>query len=253
MIKKIYVSELDRNNLSKQKTIEGKARDTFDYKNVVVKKPWGYEYLLFENDFVAIWILHLKKGHGTSMHCHPKKKTSLIVLSGKVQSSTLSSWYDLDVLDGLFIENGVFHTTKALTKDVFVMEIEMPPDKKDLVRLKDSYGREGKGYEGTNMMSRDLQKFIHVFFEKKDIVKQVKKKLNNVHLQMVYCKSNLLELEIERKNRRKIYAILEEKIIDPEHKGLFGAGNIFTLEHIEGRKNIRMYNNSLLFSAELIQ
>lgn len=252
MIKKIYVSELDRNNLSKHKTIEGAARDTFDYKKIVVKKPWGYEYLLFENDFVAIWILHLKKGHATSMHCHPKKKTSLVVLSGRVQSSTLSSWYDLDVLDGLFIENGVFHTTKALTTDVFVMEIEMPPDKKDLVRLKDSYGREGKGYEGTNMMSRDLQKFKHVFFEKKDIVKQAKKKLNNVYLQMKWCQSNLLEMEIDKNNKKKVFAILEEKIIEPEHKELFGAGYTFTPEHIVGKKNIRMYNNSLLFSAELI-
>ena len=75
MIKRIYVSELDRHNLSKYKTIEGEARDKFNYRNLIVKKPWGYEYLLFENDYVAVWILHLKKGQATSVHCHPGKKS----------------------------------------------------------------------------------------------------------------------------------------------------------------------------------
>ena len=252
MIKRIYVSEIDRDNLSKHKTIEGGPRDTFDYRNLVVKKPWGYEYLLFENDFVAIWVLHLKKGQRTSMHCHPLKKTSLVVLSGIAQSSTLSEWFDLEALDGLIIENGVFHTTKASTDEVFVMEMETPPNKKDLVRLKDSYGREGKGYEGTNMMSRELHKFKHLFFEKKDIIKQLKKRINNVHLQMRYCSSDEFEKELDQRERKKIYSILEEKIINVENKELFGAGNIFTSEHILGKKNIRMSNNSLLFSAEKI-
>lgn len=252
MIRRIYVSEIDRDNLSKHKTIEGGPRDTFDYRNLVVRKPWGYEYLLFENDFVAIWVLHLKKSHATSMHCHPLKKTSLVVLSGIAQSSTLSGWFDLTVLDGLLIENGVFHTTKALSEEVFVMEIETPPNKKDLVRLKDSYGREGKGYEGTNMMSRELHRFKHVFFEKKDIIKQIKKRINNIYLQMRYCSSNLLEEELDRRRRKKIYSILEEKIIKSEHKELFGVGNIFTEEEVKKRQSVRMYNNSLLFSAELI-
>jgi len=253
MIRRIYVSEIDRDNLSKHKTIEGGPRDTFDYRNLVVKKPWGYEYLLFENDFVAIWVLHLKKGHGTSMHCHPLKKTSLVILSGKAQSSTLSEWFDLEVLDGLFLENGVFHTTKALSDEVFVMEIETPPNKKDLVRLKDSYGREGKGYEGINMMSRELKKFKHVFFEKRDIISQEKKRLNAVRLQMRHCQTNLLEKELDKSKKKKLYAILEEKIIDPAHKEIFGAGNIFMLEHVNKIKNIRMYNNSLLFSVELVE
>jgi len=252
MIKRIYVSEIDRHNLSKHKTIEGQSRDTFDYKNIVVKKPWGYEYLLFENDFVAIWILHLKKGHETSMHCHPLKKTSLVVLSGKVQSSTLLDWFDLGALDALFIENGVFHTSKALSHNVFIMEVETPPNKKDLVRLKDAYGRENKGYEGKNMMSRELQKFKHVFFEKRDINRKAKKRINNIVMQMRFCRSNSLERELD-KNKKKIYSILEEKIINAEYKETFGAGSVFTVEDLKEKRNVRMYNNSLIFSIELIK
>lgn len=252
MIKRVYVSEIDRHNLSKHKTTEAEERDIFDYKNIVVKKPWGYEYLMFENDFVAIWILHLKKDHATSIHCHPRKKTSLVVLSGNVLSSTLSEWFDLKVLDGLIFENGVFHTSKALSNDVFIMEVETPPNKKDLVRLKDSYGREGKSYEGKNKMTRELHKFKHIFIEENDVLKSEKKILNKVLLQIKCCKSNLLNTEISKTKKKKIYTMLEEKIIDSNHKKTFGVGDVFTIEHLAEYNNIKMFNNSLLFSAEQI-
>jgi len=252
MIKKIFVSEIDRYNLSKHKTIEGEPRDTFNYKRIVVKKPWGYEYLLFENNFVAIWILHIKKDYETSMHCHPLKKTSLVVLSGKVQSSTLSEWFDLNVLDGLIIENGVFHTSKAVSNDVFIMEIETPPNKKDLVRLKDSYGREGKSYEGKDKMTRQLYKFKHVFFEESNILKSEKKILNKIIMQMKYCKSNYLDKEISKANNKEIYAILEEKIIDTTYKNTFSIGEIFTAQYVKKFKNIKMFDNCLLFSVKTI-
>ena len=248
MIKRIYVSEIDRHNLSKHKTIEGEARDTFNYKNIVVKKPWGYEYLMFENDFVAIWILHLKKNQATSMHCHPRKKTSLVVLSGKVRGSTLSEWFDLNVMDGLIYESGVFHTSKALSNEVFIMEIETPPNKKDLVRLKDSYGREGKAYEGKSKMTNKLDKYKHLYFENKNIIQSEKKFINNSILQMSYCNSNTLNQEINEVDKKAIYVLLEEKIVELAHKEAFGVGNIFTIEQIKKYEDIKLFNKSLLFS-----
>ena len=250
MIKRIYVSEIDRHNLSKHKTVEGEARDTFDYKNIVVKKPWGYEYLMFENDFVAIWVLHLKKNQTTSMHCHPRKKTSLVVLSGKVQSSTLTEWFDLNIIDGLILEGGVFHTSKALTNDVFIMEIETPPNKKDLVRLKDSYGREGKAYEGKNKMTNKLDKYKHIYFENKNIIQSEKKFINNSILQMSYCNSNILNQEINEMDKKAIYVLLEEKIVELAHREAFSVGNIFTIEQINKYENIKLFNKSLLFSIK---
>src|SRR5581483_4245145 len=130
MIKRIFVSETDRSNLSQSKTIQDPGPDYFNYKGIVVNKPWGYEYLMFENDYVAIWMLHLKKDHATSMHCHPRKRASMIVISGKVLASTLNQWFELSHLDGLIYEEGVFHTSKALSDDTMIMEIETPPIKK---------------------------------------------------------------------------------------------------------------------------
>ena len=60
------------------------VNDHFDYSKVVVRKPWGYEYLVFENASVAVWILYLKAGVSTSFHCHLEKKTVLAVLGGRV-------------------------------------------------------------------------------------------------------------------------------------------------------------------------
>ena len=122
--------------------------DFYDYSKVVVKKPWGYEYLIFVNELIAVWILYVKCDAQTSMHCHPHKKTSLIVLEGNVECSSLTESISMKLGQGLIIEKGSFHRTKAVSKKgCFVMEIESPVNKHDLVRLKDSYRRVGKGYE----------------------------------------------------------------------------------------------------------
>ena len=56
------------------------------YCNNVVYKPWGYEYVIYNNtNRLAITFLKINSGHKTSLHCHPKKKTGFIILSGKAQ------------------------------------------------------------------------------------------------------------------------------------------------------------------------
>ena len=48
----------------------------------------------------------------------------------------------------MIIDAGAFHKTRALSAEgVHVIEVEIPPDKNDLIRLRDEYGRVDKGYE----------------------------------------------------------------------------------------------------------
>ena len=133
----------------------------FDYSNVIVKKPWGYEYLVFKNDFVAIWMLQIIRKRKTSMHAHPNKKTGLILLSGSAACYRTDGVTELNPLEGIVIEKGSFHSTEAFSalpilphseNGVWVMEIESPPMKTDLVRMKDEYGRAGASYEGIDNM-----------------------------------------------------------------------------------------------------
>ena len=120
-----------------------------EYKNVIVNKPWGYEYLAYENEHVGLWFLHIEKNQQTSLHCHPKKDTGLIVLDGAVDVSFLNDINRLVAGRKIMIRKGLFHSTKALSEGgANIFEIETPKLKHDLVRLEDKYGRKAKPYEG---------------------------------------------------------------------------------------------------------
>tara|TARA_R110000868_G_scaffold65454_2_gene195793 strand:+ start:168 stop:824 length:657 start_codon:yes stop_codon:yes gene_type:complete len=121
-----------------------------DYSDVIVKKPWGMEYLCYRNSNVAIWFLHIEEGKETSMHCHPNKNTGFVLLKGKTELSFLRNTIKLKALDKIHIFRSRFHSTKAISKGgAFILEVETPEDKHDLVRLEDKYGRTGEQYEGT--------------------------------------------------------------------------------------------------------
>ena len=143
--------------------------DSFDYGKVIVKKPWGYEYLVFENEHIAIWMLQIVRKHRTSMHCHPNKTTALILLSGQATVRSLDQVIELHALDAVNIDKGAFHSTEASSvlpnipvsvNGIWIMEIESPPKKKDLFRARDVYGRTGHSYEGESCMVFEPQETV---------------------------------------------------------------------------------------------
>ena len=72
MINRLDLTEQDRQEFEKLEiNLQDIQNDGYDYSKVVVRKPWGYEYLIFSNEKSAVWILFLKAGEQTSMHCHP--------------------------------------------------------------------------------------------------------------------------------------------------------------------------------------
>lgn len=123
--------------------------ETKEYKNLVVKKPWGHEYLAYENSEIALWCLYIEGGQQTSFHCHPTKTTGLIVLNGEADVSFFDNTYRISPGRKIMIRKGLFHSTKAISENgAWVFEVETPKNKHDLVRLEDRYGRETKPYEG---------------------------------------------------------------------------------------------------------
>ena len=75
----------------------------------------------------------------------------------------------LDPGSKIMIRKGLFHTTKATDeKGAFVFEIETPVDKQDLVRFRDSYGREGKPYEDSSHEIPKVEDCLWVNEEDKD-------------------------------------------------------------------------------------
>ncbi len=162
MITRIFPSTADFENLSRLRTEVSPEANQFDYSKVVVRKPWGYEYLWYQNSSVAVWMLHLASGCATSMHCHARKRTSLVVMSGSVECSTFDERHRLNPSEGVVLEPCVFHSTQAVSEGgAFVMEVETPPLKGDLLRYRDNFGRAGKGYEGKHQYATDFGEFFY--------------------------------------------------------------------------------------------
>lgn len=139
------------------------------YETTIVKKPWGYEYLAYENEHVALWFLYIKHTHSTSLHCHPKKTTGLVLLDGQAEVSFFNHTNKLTPGSKVMIRKGLFHSTKATDeKGAFVFEIETPVDKQDLVRFRDSYGREGKPYEDSTHEMPKVEDCLWITDEPKD-------------------------------------------------------------------------------------
>lgn len=126
-------------------------RQPVNYSGLVVLKPWGYEFELFDNANCSIWLMCLRPQTSTSLHCHQLKDAAFMPLTGGVTFRTLARKEAL--LEYLSVEKGTFHAQENNTKnDVFFLEYEWPSRKDDLVRAEDRYGRVGTGYEGVTEM-----------------------------------------------------------------------------------------------------
>ena len=122
-----------------------------EHRSVVVKKPWGNEFLVYENENLGIWCLTVDPERRTSLHCHPKKNTGFVVLNGSVCLQFLRGEMRLSGLDKIQIFRGRFHSTRCISNtSACIFEIEAPQDKYDLVRLEDDYGRAHSIYENSS-------------------------------------------------------------------------------------------------------
>lgn len=196
-----------------------------DFQKVVVRKPWGYEYLVFENDSVAVWFLRIKGGNATSLHCHPKKKTGLIVLSGEAQVSFMQNSHSLKPLDKLVLRPGLFHSTSAVSKDgIMMLELETPVDKENLVRFEDRYGREGKSYEGDDHKEPLPPEFIR--FDVPEPGKISEYRVNDIVLTVE--KINDFSI-LKKRPPEEVIAVLDGSLKTKEGEIIVGPGDVGAL------------------------
>lgn len=216
------------------------ADDFYDYSKVVVKKPWGYEYLMFQNDVVAVWILHIKEGAQTSMHCHPHKKTSLVLLKGEVICSSLTHEFKLQPGGGLMIDRGVFHQTRATSNNgAFVMETETPVNKRDLVRLKDRYGREGQGYESEGHHSFNTQNYNYISFRNPEIQHNLKKRFGQCSLTLVKVTDQNVVDSFLGLDPEDVICILNGQLLDAARRPILEIGDTTTVVSLRDISGLR--------------
>jgi acetolactate synthase-1/2/3 large subunit len=242
MIEKNTITDRDREELDNLKVNPQDIQDDhYDYSKVVVKKPWGYEYLIFSNEAIAVWILYLKTGAQTSMHCHPRKKTSLVVLEGRVNCSTLTGDLDRSGGEVAIFDKGVFHQTVAMSEGgAFVMEIETPVNKRDLVRLKDKYGREGKGYETEDQHSFNTQNYNHISFQSPGIQHNLKKHFGQCSMTFKrFTDEKILDYLLEL-NQEDVICILKGQLYNPLNQSIIEAGDTMSVKVLKQCGQLRV-------------
>lgn len=118
------------------------------YLDGIIPKPWGHEYRVYADLLYDVWKLSIDPGERTSTHCHPRKETALLCLSGRGRIQRLSRQHEVSTGDMVLLRKGVFHATENIgDTPLELIEVETPRNKLDLVRVRDKYGRQGQGYE----------------------------------------------------------------------------------------------------------
>lgn len=130
-------------------TVERGAAEAGHYEGVRVKKPWGHEIERYRDESCSVTWLHLHTRQQTSLHAHREKTALVFIVGGQAKLHTLSTVYELSEGDMVAIHKGAFHRIESLDKPLVLYEIETPPNKHDICRLHDAYGR-GQGYQCVN-------------------------------------------------------------------------------------------------------
>ena len=188
---------------------------------MVINKPWGYEYLLYETEHVGVWFLHINQNESTSLHCHQLKETGLVLLRGEAQIRFLNRSFDqFPAVDKITIHAGVFHATKALSVGgIDLLEFEHPNNKEDLIRLEDNYGRIRKPYESidkNHIIDDSLLSYEQIF-------------KTHTGCQTLGCNfeiETILPNKLKEKDPFSIVAILENGLFADNKKPILKVGEV---------------------------
>jgi mannose-6-phosphate isomerase-like protein (cupin superfamily) len=122
------------------------SADVRDAQAGRVEKPWGHEVRWAVTDRYLGKLIHVNKGHQLSLQYHVQKDESIFIVSGLLDLVLEDDNADLSVhrmTPGMSarVRAGRRHRFIAV-EDTDLVEVSSP-EIDDVVRLEDSYGREG--------------------------------------------------------------------------------------------------------------
>lgn len=247
MIKRVKISQADIQNLASKTPPKAPENQVIDFSTYLVNKPWGHEYLMFRNQFVEVWGLHIKTGQSTSMHCHPNKKTGMLLIEGEAIFSNLNEDIAMKPLDALIVDAGAFKKTKAVSAEgILLLEFETPPAKHDLLRLTDEYGRENKPYEGLDKMMIDEEMCVR--FPDGDGVFDAKRNLGGCDFSIKKISSEALSQEdVDYLRGHDLAVVLEGLVFWPGNDYIFNVADVLhTKDILENYDSVRIFNLTLM-------
>jgi mannose-6-phosphate isomerase-like protein (cupin superfamily) len=121
--------------------------DRFAFQPVRVEKPWGHELIWAKAEEYAGKLLFVRAGQSLSLQFHREKDESWYVLEGRAElelGEVGQAVLTTEVVGpgtAFRFRPGTVHRVSAV-EDTTILEVSTP-QLEDIVRLEDSYGREG--------------------------------------------------------------------------------------------------------------
>jgi mannose-6-phosphate isomerase-like protein (cupin superfamily) len=121
--------------------------DRFAHVPERVEKPWGHELIWAKTDRYAGKVLFVRAGESLSLQFHRQKDESWYVLGGRAElelgrvGDPVTKTEVIAKGAAFRFEAGTVHRVRAV-EDTTILEVSTP-ELEDVVRLEDSYGREG--------------------------------------------------------------------------------------------------------------
>jgi mannose-6-phosphate isomerase len=121
--------------------------DAWAFEPRKVEKPWGHELIWAEAEQYVGKVLFVKAGESLSLQFHQVKDESWLVHEGRAKvelGSAGDAVLNVEVVAAgacFRFRPGTVHRVTAL-EDTTILEVSTP-ELDDVVRLEDSYGREG--------------------------------------------------------------------------------------------------------------
>ena len=121
--------------------------EPFSFEPRRIEKPWGHELVWALSDQYAGKLLRVTAGQRLSLQFHREKDESWYVLEGRAELEFAAPGERATMTEvvtpgaAFRIKPGTVHRVLAL-EDTTILEVSTP-EIDDVVRLEDSYGREG--------------------------------------------------------------------------------------------------------------
>ena len=223
--------------------IQDEIHEKINYENKVCIKPWGYEFLTYQNKKIGIWFLKIIKGHSTSLHTHFNKDTFIIVIKGSVKINLINNnVINLNCMDTIFLPHYNFHGLSTFSDESYLLEIEIFndnttfSDKNDLLRINDQYKRQNTGYgSSVNIISKNLDLYNFFYLEN-----NFEKKIKDVDFKVTELNyKNINNIDLSVFNKYNYNILLQGVIYD--NMQFLKEGTI-----IKSFKNIQFPNDNVL-------
>lgn len=103
----------------------------------ITEKLWGRE-LLFHNGDYCHKLLMLNCGCASSLHLHPVKRETFLVIEGRVQLELGEEVLELEPFDAVTVQPGTAHRFRAITARALVVEASTCHSDNDVHRWENS-------------------------------------------------------------------------------------------------------------------